>query len=117
VARSVGERMGREIIVVKDSPGFATSRLGVVLGLEAMRMVESGVATAEDIDRAMEHGYRHQMGPLRTSDLVGLDVRLAVADHLYKMLGGEQYNAPEILRQKVAQGKLGKKTGEGFYTW
>jgi len=117
IARRVGERMGREIIQVKDSPGFATSRLGVVLALEAMRMVETGVASAEDIDRAMEHGYKHQMGPLRTTDLVGLDVRLAIAEHLHKTLGGEQYRAPEILRMRVKEGKLGKKTGQGFYKW
>jgi 3-hydroxybutyryl-CoA dehydrogenase len=117
VARKVGERMGREIIQVKDSPGFATSRLGVVLALEAMRMVESGVASAEDIDRAMEHGYKHQMGPLRTTDLVGLDVRLAIAEHLHTTFGGEQYRPPEILRTLVKAGKLGKKTGQGFYSW
>jgi 3-hydroxybutyryl-CoA dehydrogenase len=116
-ARRVGERMRREVIVVKDSPGFATSRLGVVLALEAMRMVESGVASAEDIDKAMEHGYKHQMGPLRTTDLVGLDVRLAIAHHLHKTLGGAQYQPPAILERLVSEGKLGKKTGQGFFTW
>jgi 3-hydroxybutyryl-CoA dehydrogenase len=116
-AKEVGERMGREIIVVKDSPGFATSRLGVVLALEAMRMVESSVASAEDIDKAMEHGYKHQMGPLRTTDLVGLDVRLAIAQHLHKTLGGEQYRPPRILERLVEEGKLGKKSGQGFFTW
>ena len=94
-------QMGKEPIVVSDSPGFASSRLGVVLGLEAMRMLEQGVAGADDIDKAMELGYRHPMGPLRVSDLVGLDVRLAIADHLHRELGGDQYHAPEILRAKV----------------
>ncbi len=117
IARRVGERMGREIISVKDSPGFATSRLGVVLALEAMRMLESGVASAEDIDRAMEHGYKHQMGPLRTTDLVGLDVRLAIAEHLHATLGGAVYEPPAILRRLVSEGKLGKKAGQGFYSW
>ncbi len=116
-ARRVGERMRREVIVVKDSPGFATSRLGVVLALEAMRMVESGVASAEDIDKAMEQGYKHQMGPLRTTDLVGLDVRLAIAQHLHQTLGGAQYEPPAILQRLVKEGKLGKKSGQGFFTW
>ena len=98
-------------------PGFATSRLGIVLGLEAIRMLEQGVASAEDIDRAMELGYNHPMGPLRLSDLVGLDVRLAIADHLFATLGGATYVAPALLREKVARGELGKKTGQGFYKW
>ena len=103
--------------MVKDSPGFATSRLGLALGLEAMRMVEQGVASAEDIDRAMELGYRHPMGPLRLTDLVGLDVRLDIADHLHREIGGDQYRAPDLLRRMVEEGKLGKKSGEGFYRW
>jgi 3-hydroxybutyryl-CoA dehydrogenase len=115
--REFGERLGKEVIVVKDSPGFATSRLGVVLGLEAMRMLEQGVATAEDIDSALELGYRHPMGPLRLTDLVGLDVRLNIAEHLYRELGGDQYEPPEILRKYVAEGRLGKKSGRGFYEW
>jgi 3-hydroxybutyryl-CoA dehydrogenase len=115
-AKEFAARMGREIIVVQDSPGFATSRLGVALGLEAMRMLETGVASAEDIDRAMELGYRHPMGPLRLTDLVGLDVRLAIAEHLQKEIG-EQFRPPEILRKNVRDGKLGKKTGQGFYKW
>jgi 3-hydroxybutyryl-CoA dehydrogenase len=115
--RAIGARMGRDMIVVADSPGFATSRLGVVLGLEAMRMLEQGVASAEDIDRAMKLGYRHPMGPLELSDLVGLDVRLHIAEHLHAELGGEQYRPPEILRRLVREGKLGKKTGEGFRRW
>ena len=116
-AKTLGERMGREMIVVADSPGFATSRLGLVIGLEAMRMLQEGVASAEDIDRAMELGYRHPMGPLKLTDLVGLDVRLAIAEYLHRELGGEQFRPPPILRKLVRAGKLGKKTGEGFYTW
>ena len=108
--------IGKTPIVVRDFPGFATSRLGVVLGAEAIRMLESGVASAVDIDRAMELGYRHPMGPLKLTDLVGLDVRLAILDHLHKEVG-EQFRAPALLRQMVRAGKLGKKTGEGFYAW
>ena len=103
--------------MVQDSPGFASSRLGVVLGLEAMRMLEQGVAAAEDIDKAMELGYNHPMGPLKLSDLVGLDVRLAIAEYLYRALEEPQFEPPKILRDKVAKGDLGKKTGKGFYTW
>jgi 3-hydroxybutyryl-CoA dehydrogenase len=109
--------LGKEPIVVNDSPGFASSRLGVLLGLEAMRMLEQGVASAEDIDRAMELGYNHPMGPLKLSDLVGLDVRLAIADHLHRELRLAQFAPPAILRDKVAKGELGKKTGKGFYVW
>ena len=118
VARAQGfaQRIGKTAIVVKDFPGFATSRLGVALGAEAMRMLEQGVASAEDIDRAMELGYRHPMGPLRLTDLVGLDVRLAILDHLHRELG-EQFRPPALLRQMVRAGKLGKKSGEGFYKW
>ena len=115
-ATAFARRLGKEPIVVKDSPGFASSRLGVALGLEAMRMLEEGVASAEDIDRAMELGYRHPMGPLRLSDLVGLDVRLGIAEHLHEQLG-ERFRPPEILRRLVGEGKLGRKTGEGFYRW
>jgi 3-hydroxybutyryl-CoA dehydrogenase len=116
-ARDFAAMLGKTPIVVRDTPGFATSRLGVVLGLEAIRMLEQGVASAEDLDRAMELGYNHPMGPLRLTDLVGLDVRLAIADHLYATLGGDTYRAPELLREKVARGELGKKSGRGFYTW
>jgi 3-hydroxybutyryl-CoA dehydrogenase len=103
-------------IVVRDVPGFATSRLGVILGAEAMRMLETGVASAEDIDRGMELGYRHPMGPLKLTDLVGLDVRLAILEHLQREVG-DQFRPPTILRTMVRAGKLGKKTGEGFYRW
>jgi len=109
--------LGKEPIVVNDSPGFASSRLGVALGLEAMRMLEQGVASAEDIDKAMELGYNHPMGPLKLTDLVGLDVRLAIADYLYRTLQAPQFEPPAILRDKVAKGELGKKAGEGFYRW
>jgi 3-hydroxybutyryl-CoA dehydrogenase len=110
-------RMGKEAIVVRDSPGFATSRLGVALGLEAMRMLEEGVARPEDIDKAMELGYGHPMGPLRVSDLVGLDVRLSIAQTLHSELGAAHFAPPRILVDKVREGKLGKKSGEGFYRW
>jgi 3-hydroxybutyryl-CoA dehydrogenase len=110
-------RIDKEAVLVEDSPGFATSRLGVLLGLEAMRMVEEGVASAESIDRAMELGYRHPMGPLRLTDLVGLDVRLAIAKYLHQKLGSDAFRPPRILERMVAEGKLGKKTGQGFYTW
>lgn len=103
-------------VLVNDSPGFATSRLGVCLGLEAIRMLEEGVADAESIDRAMELGYRHPMGPLRSTDLVGLDVRLAIAEHLASTLG-ERFSPPQLLRDKVARGELGRKTGKGFHDW
>lgn len=109
--------IGKEPIVVKDSPGFASSRLGIALGLEAMRMLQEGVASAEDIDTAMTLGYRHPMGPLRLTDLVGLDVRLDIADYLNHQLGGERFRAPDILREKVERGHLGKKTGRGFFDW
>ncbi len=109
--------MGKEPILVRDAPGFASSRLGVVLGLEAMRMVEQGVASPEDIDKAMELGYGHPMGPLKVTDLVGLDVRLAIAEYLHRELGGAHYAPPDILRAKVRAGELGKKTGKGFYQW
>lgn len=108
--------LGKTDVLVRDSPGFATSRLGVALGLEAIRMLEEGVADAESIDRAMELGYRHPMGPLRSTDLVGLDVRLAIAEHLHTTLGA-RFKPPQLLRDKVAGGHLGRKTGQGFYHW
>jgi len=115
--RIVSQQMKKEPIVVRDVPGFASSRLGVTLGLEAMRMVEQGVASARDIDTAMELGYNHPMGPLRLTDLVGLDVRLSIAEYLHGKLGSEAFRPPEILRRLVSEGKLGKKSGEGFYKW
>jgi 3-hydroxybutyryl-CoA dehydrogenase len=117
IVREIGRKLRKEPITVKDVPGFASSRLGVALGLEAMRMLEQGVASAKDIDTAMELGYNHPMGPLRLTDLVGLDVRLAIAEYLHRELASETFRPPEILRRMVSEGKLGKKTGEGFYTW
>ena len=116
-ALAVVQAMGKEPIVVRDSPGFASSRLGIALGLEAMRMLEEGVGSAADIDRAMELGYNHPMGPLKLTDLVGLDVRLRIADYLHQALGAERFAPPAILRRLVAEGKLGKKSGHGFYDW
>jgi 3-hydroxybutyryl-CoA dehydrogenase len=113
----IAGRIGKEAVLVNDSPGFATSRLGVLLGLEAMRMVEEGVADAEAIDRAMELGYRHPMGPLKLTDLVGLDVRLDIARYLHEKLGAEHYRPPRILERMVAEGRLGRKSGRGFYDW
>lgn len=115
-ARQWVARLGKESIEVRDSPGFATSRLGVALGLEAIRMLEEGVASAADIDQGMVLGYRHPMGPLRLTDLVGLDVRLAIAEHLAATLG-PRFEPPALLRDKVAAGELGKKSGRGFYDW
>lgn len=113
----VGRRMRKEPIIVKDVPGFASSRLGVALGLEAMRMLEQGVASAKDIDKAMELGYNHPMGPLKLTDVVGLDVRLNIAEYLHGALGSETFRPPDVLRRLVSEGKLGKKSGEGFYSW
>jgi 3-hydroxybutyryl-CoA dehydrogenase len=110
-----GKQLGKEPILVKDSPGFASSRLGVCLGLEAIRMLESGVASAEDIDKAMVLGYGHPMGPLKLTDLVGLDVRLAIADYLKKELNHPGFEAPALMRRMVAEGTLGKTSGQGFY--
>jgi 3-hydroxybutyryl-CoA dehydrogenase len=110
------EGLDKEAVVVRDSAGFASSRLGVALGLEAIRMVESGVASVEDIDTAMEEGYSHPMGPLKLTDLVGLDVRLDIAEYLREELG-ERFRPPQTLRKKVRAGNLGKKSGEGFYVW
>jgi len=115
-ARALGEKFGKTSISVKDVPGFASSRLGLVIGLEAMRMVEQGVASAADIDTAMRLGYGHPMGPLELTDLVGLDVRMSIADYLTEQIG-EGFRPPQILRDKVAAGKMGKKVGEGFYRW
>lgn len=115
--RQVSVRLRKEPIVVRDVPGFASSRLGVALGLEAMRMLEQGVASAKDIDTAMELGYNHPMGPLKLTDHVGLDIRLNIAEYLFRELGTETFRPPEVLRRLVSEGKLGKKTGEGFYDW
>ncbi|WP_446666786.1 3-hydroxyacyl-CoA dehydrogenase family protein [Flexivirga sp. B27] len=108
--------IGKTAVTVQDSPGFASSRLGVMIALEAMRMVDEGVASVQDIDAAMELGYRHPVGPLKTTDFVGLDVRLAIAEHLERELG-PRFAPPQVLRDKVAAGHLGRKTGQGFYDW
>ncbi len=115
--RWIGETLLKTPIVVKDAPGFATSRLGIALGNEAMRIYEEGVASAEDIDRAMVLGYRHPIGPLALTDLVGLDVRLAISEYLHEQLGTDTFKPPQILKDKVAKGELGKKTGRGFYEY
>lgn len=116
-ARALGAELGKEVIVVNDAPGFATSRLGVCLGMEAIRMVEQGVASPEDIDKAMVLGYRHPVGPLRLTDLVGLDVRMAIGASLAVELGNPAFEPPALMRRMVEEGKLGKKSGEGFYRW
>lgn len=115
-ARAVAESLGKTPIVVQDVPGFASSRLGLALGLEAIRMVEEGVASPEAIDQAMELGYNHPMGPLKLTDLIGLDVRLDIAEYLGEELG-ERFQAPDLLREMVDEGKLGKKSGQGFYSY
>lgn len=115
--KAFGTAIHKELIVVKDSPGFASSRLGVALGLEATRMLEEGVATAADIDRAMKLGYGHPMGPLELGDLVGLDVRLAIAEYLHAETGSPTFRPPQLLKKMVRAGKLGKKSGEGFYKY
>ena len=110
------EDVGKTVVSVRDTAGFASSRLGVALGVEAMRMVEEGVASPRDVDASMELGYNHPMGPIELGDVVGLDVRLDILEHLREELG-ERFRPPQILRRKVRAGKLGKKTGEGFYVW
>jgi 3-hydroxybutyryl-CoA dehydrogenase len=115
-AKAWTEALGKTAVVVHDAPGFASSRLGVAIALEAMRMVEEGVASAADIDAAMVLGYKHPTGPLRTTDIVGLDVRLGIAEYLHSTLG-ERFAPPQILKDKVARGELGRKTGKGFFDW
>jgi 3-hydroxybutyryl-CoA dehydrogenase len=115
--RAFGAAIGKECITVNDFPGFATSRLGVCLGMEAIRMVEQGVASPEDIDTAMVLGYRHPIGPLKLTDLVGLDVRMHIGEYLAGELGNEAFRPPKLMRDMVADGRLGKKSGHGFYEW
>jgi len=110
-------RQGKEPIVVRDSPGFASSRLGLALGLEAIRMVEEGVASPRDIDKAMKLGYGHPMGPLELTDHVGLDVRLSIARYLSMALNDARFQPPLLLERLVSEGKLGRKSGQGFYRW
>jgi len=108
--------LGKTAVTVRDSPGFASSRLGLVIGLEAIRMLEEGVGSADDIDAAMVLGYKYPVGPLRLADIVGLDVRLGIAEYLHAQLG-ERFAPPQLLRDKVAAGELGRKTGQGFFSW
>lgn len=115
-ARDLVVEIGKEPIVVRDVPGFATSRLDLISALEAMRMLQDGVATAEEIDRAVVLAYRHPVGPLRLSDIVGLDVRLDIAESL-AAAHGDRFTPPAILREKVAAGEMGVKSGRGFYSW
>jgi 3-hydroxybutyryl-CoA dehydrogenase len=115
--KTFGAEIGKECIFVQDFPGFATSRLGVCLGMEAIRMMEQGVASAEDIDAAMVLGYRHPVGPLKLTDMVGLDVRMHIGEYLAKELGNPAFEPPALMREMVEAGKLGKKSGKGFYDW
>ena len=117
MAKAAGEAMGKTTILVKDVPGFATSRLGVVLGNEAIRMLADGVASAKDIDTAMVLGYKHPMGPLALTDLVGLDVRRDILLNLKKSFNDDTYTPHPLLEKLVSQGRLGKKTGMGIYDW
>ena len=109
--------IGKHPIIVRDSPGFVSSRLRIVLCLEAIRMLEDGVTGAEDIDKAMELAYGHSIGPLRLADLLGLDVQMDDAMHLHEALGSEAFRPPDLLKRMVAEGRLGKKSGQGFYSW
>jgi len=115
--KAYGAAIGKECITVRDFPGFATSRLGVCLGMEAIRMVEQGVASPEDIDKAMVLGYRHPIGPLRLTDLVGLDVRMHIGEYLARELDNAAFEPPALMRAMVDEGRLGKKAGRGFYDW
>lgn len=112
-----GAAIGKQCITVKDFPGFATSRLGVCLGMEAIRMVEQGVASPEDIDAAMVLGYRHPVGPLKLTDMVGLDVRMHIGEYLARELGNAAFEPPALMRSMVEEGRLGEKSGRGFYDW
>ena len=117
VAEAAGKAMGKTTILVKDIPGFATSRLGVVLGNEAIRMLADGVASAKDIDTAMVLGYKHPMGPLALTDLVGLDVRRDILLNLKQSFNDDSYTPHPLLEKLVAEGRLGKKSGKGIYDW
>ncbi|AMO89259.1 3-hydroxyacyl-CoA dehydrogenase family protein [Corynebacterium simulans] len=110
------EALGKTAVVVKDAPGFASSRLGVAIALEAIRMVEEGVASPRDIDNAMVLGYKFPIGPLELTDIVGLDVRLGIAEYLESQLG-ERFAPPQLMRDMVARGELGRKSGKGFYDY
>jgi len=116
VLREVGERMGKEVVVVRDVPGFATSRINALIGNEAFRMLEQGVASAADIDKAIKLGLNHPMGPFEMADLVGLDVRLAILEHLHETLG-ETFRPSNLMRQYVQAGRYGRKVGKGVYDY
>lgn len=116
ICREVGARMGKEVVVVKESPGFITSRVNALIGNEAFQMLEQGLASAEDIDKALKLGLNHPMGPFEMVDLVGLDVRLRILEYLHATLG-EKYRPSELLRKLVAEGRLGRKTGRGVYDY
>ena len=117
LAQGFASATGKQTITVRDVPGFATSRLDLIASLEAMRMLQDGVASAEDIDKAMVLGYRHPVGPLRLTDMVGLDVRMNIGEYLARELGNPAFEPPELMRKMVAEGKLGQKSGQGFYRW
>src|SRR6266571_6203324 len=114
--REVGRRMGKEVVVVKESPGFVTSRVNALIGNEAFAMLEAGIASAEDIDKALKLGLNHPMGPFELVDLVGLDVRLSILEYLQQTLG-EKYRPSPLLRKYVAEGRLGRKSGRGVYDY
>lgn len=116
-AVTLAEALGLKVIGVKDAPGYAAARMGLIQGLEAMRLLESGTASAEDLDALMVHGYGHPVGPLELSDRVGLDLRLAIATRLFAQTGESGFEPPLILQEKVASGDLGRKTGQGFFAW
>ena len=114
--RGVGSRMGKDVVVVKESPGFITSRVNALIGNEAFAMLEAGLASAEDIDKALKLGLNHPMGPFEMVDLVGLDVRLRILEYLHRTLG-EKYRPSPLLRKLVDEGRLGRKTGRGVYDY
>jgi len=114
--REVGVRMGKEVVVVKESPGFITSRVNALIGNEAFAMLEAGLASAEDIDKAVKLGLNHPMGPFEMVDLVGLDIRLRILEYLHEALG-EKYRPNNLLKKLVAEGRLGRKSGRGVYEY
>lgn len=116
-AAALADALALRRVLVKDGPGYAAARMGLLQGLEAMRLLEAGAASAEDLDALMIHGYGHPVGPLELSDRVGLDLRLAIASTLFAETGEARFEPPRILKDKVASGTLGRKTGQGFFAW
>jgi len=116
VCREVARRMGKEVVLVNEAPGFITTRVNALIGNEAFNMLQAGIATAEDIDKALKLGLNHPMGPFELVDLVGLDVRLNILEYLHSTLGGK-YRPNELLRQYVKEGRLGRKSGRGVYDY